>query len=175
MEPQSPPTKTELLRRIDESRHRLDDLISTLSEPELTEPGDQGWSIKDHLAHLATWEDSLAALLEGRDRDAAIGLPPATMETGSHDVDWINLRLFERHHRLPLPQVLDSYRAAHAHVLAALNRLSDADLLRPYAFFQPSADDQRPVLGWIDGNTWEHYDEHLPWITAILDTIGPTI
>lgn len=175
MELPSLPTKVELLGRIQRSRQRLDNLISTLSEPELTEPGDEGWSIKDHLAHVATWEDSLTALLEGRDRDAAMGLPPAVMETGSYDVDWINRRLFELHHAVPLPEILDAYRTAHARVLAAMTRLSDADLLRPYGFFQPGADEQRSVLHWIGGCTWEHYDEHLPWITAILDTVGPTI
>jgi uncharacterized damage-inducible protein DinB len=169
------PSKAGLLRHIAESRARLDDIVSPLSEPELTEPGDEGWSVKDHLAHLAAWEESLLALLEGRDRDAALGLPPATLEAGNRDVDWVNARIFEQNQEKPLDQVLEEYRASHARVLAAIGRLSDADLLRPYSSFQPGSEDERPVINWINGDTWEHDDEHLGWITAILDTVGPTI
>lgn len=175
MERAADPDKKELLRRIGDSRRRLDDLISPLSDPEMTEPGSAGWSIKDHLAHLAAWEESLLALLEGRDREAAMGITHETEAGGDHDVDWINEQVTARSRATSLPQVLDEYRSAHARVLSALERLTNADLSRSYASFQPGTDDSAPVIGWIDGDTWKHFDEHYLWITALLDEVGPTI
>ena len=46
--------------------------------------------------------------------------------------------------------------------------MSDADLQRPYNHYQPSSDRQQPVIGWIIGNTYGHYEEHQPWIAAIV-------
>ena len=60
--------KAELLQAIERSWASLDDLVAGLREPELTRHGPDGWSVKDHLAHLAAWNLALVALLEGRDR-----------------------------------------------------------------------------------------------------------
>ena len=55
-------------------------------------------------------------------------------------------------------------------MLDALAPLSDADLQRPYAEYGEgggrSAD--RPIIGWIIGDTYEHYEEHLGYLRAIL-------
>jgi hypothetical protein len=55
-------------------------------------------------------------------------------------------------------------------VREALARLSDADLTRPYAYFQPNdpgPNSAQPVLGWIAGNTDEHADEHAGYIRGL--------
>jgi len=46
-----------LLRHYREMREALLATIHGLSEAQLTEPSLDGWSIKDHLAHLAVWDD----------------------------------------------------------------------------------------------------------------------
>ena len=33
-----------------------------------------GWTVKDHLDHIAAWEKSLIALLDGSNRAAAMGI-----------------------------------------------------------------------------------------------------
>jgi hypothetical protein len=59
--------------------------------------------------------------------------------------------------------------------LAALSRLSDADLKKPYSHYQPSDPDQkRPVLDWVGGNTYEHYAEHIAWINQLLSESSAT-
>jgi hypothetical protein len=56
--------------------------------------------------------------------------------------------------------------------MGLLNRMSDADLQRPYNDYQPNdprdPDDNRPALDWVAGNTWEHYAEHMEWINQLL-------
>src|SRR2546430_16704437 len=125
--------KAELLQEIERSWASLDDLVAGLSEPELTRHGSDGWSVKDHLAHLAAWNLSLVALLEGRDRDAALGVWDVPSE-----VDPVN-GLLHRGHRI---LVVDEARAlqvgSRQMVREALARLSDEDLSRPYTHFQPN-------------------------------------
>jgi hypothetical protein len=43
-------------------------------------------------------------------------------------------------------------------------KLSSNDLLLPYCHYQPSEAEERPVLEWVAGNTYEHYAEHTGWI-----------
>jgi uncharacterized protein (TIGR03083 family) len=159
-------TKTELLKRIDESRTRLERSFDGLSEADLKAAGADGWSVKDHLAHVAAWEESLLALLEGRDRYAAIGLDPATREAATNDVDAINEVIHRRSQDRSPSDVIAAFQETHARLRVALTKLTDADVLRPYSHYQPhvSPADPRPVAGWIDGDTWEHYDEHSAWI-----------
>jgi hypothetical protein len=45
-------SKAVLLERIDHYRLMLEDTIRGLDEEQLSQPGLEGWSIKDHLAHL---------------------------------------------------------------------------------------------------------------------------
>lgn len=46
-----------------------------------------------------------------------------------------------------------------------------ADLFRTYSYFQPDEpgeDSGRPIIAWIIGNTYEHYDEHRAWIEELI-------
>ena len=56
-----PENREELLRHYRESRERLLATIEGLSDDEMSEPSIDGWSVKDHLAHLALWDDIRAA------------------------------------------------------------------------------------------------------------------
>ena len=55
-------------------------------------------------------------------------------------------------------------------MLDALAPLSDEDLQRPYSDFDPAATQgaDRPIIGWIVGDTYDHYDEHRGWIEELL-------
>ena len=165
----SSPTKAELMERIDRARAALEDAIGGASTERLTAPGDDGWSVKDHLAHLAAWRHSLLALLEGRPRHAAMGVDRVTYETAGEE--GVNAFLYERDKDRPLDEVLAAFRGTHVQVLAALAPLSDLDLLRPYSHFQPDEPpfNPDPVVGWIEGNTFEHDEEHLGYIERLLD------
>ena len=167
----APPTKAELMARIHRARSALEAAIAGASEAHLTAPGDPGgWSVKDHLAHLAIWEQSLLALLEGRSRSATIGIDAVTYETT--DIDGLNALLYEHHRDRPLAEVLDLFHRSHDQVLAALAPLTDVDLLRPYSHYQPDETpfNPDPVVGWIAGNTFEHFEEHLAAIRSLLPT-----
>lgn len=166
-------TKAELLDKIAASRSQLESAIGGLTEGQLATPGPDGWSIKDHLAHLSAWEESLIALIQGRDRDAAIGWPGGG--GAAHDVDAINAAIQKRSKDRSLADTLAQFGESHGRVIATLNRLSDEDLTRPYSHFQPNDPpfNPNPVIGWIAGNTYEHYDEHREWIEKLRGTLPP--
>ncbi len=50
-----------LLRHYREMREELLSAIDGLSDEALSEPSLDGWSVKDHLAHIAFWDDIRAA------------------------------------------------------------------------------------------------------------------
>ncbi len=53
--------KEELLRHYEQTRAELLATIDGLSDEMLTELSLDGWSVKDHLLHLATWDEIRAA------------------------------------------------------------------------------------------------------------------
>jgi hypothetical protein len=130
----------------------------------LNKVGADGWTVKDHLAHVAAWEHSLLALLDGRDRAGAMGLDQPLEE-----IDSINEAIRKLHASDTGDEALSYFRDSHAQLMAAIGKLDDADLEKPYSHYQPSdPDEQRPVVGWVAGNTYEHYAEHIDWINHLL-------
>lgn len=59
-----PENRDELLRHYRESREKLLAVIDGLTEDQMSEPTIDGWAVKDHLAHLAFWDDLRAAEVE---------------------------------------------------------------------------------------------------------------
>ena len=163
-----PRNKKELLERIQSHRSPLEQTISQLSDSQLAAPGlTSDWSVKDHLAHLAVWEVSLAALLRHEPRHAAMKVDETSYLRGA---DAINEIVYQHNRERSLGEVLVHFRKSHQQVLAALDGLTKSDLFRTYSYYQPDEpgeDSGEPILAWIAGNTYEHYAEHHALIQAI--------
>ncbi len=161
-----PQNKRDLLDRMATGRQLIDKTVASLSEEELTRPlAEDGWSIKDHLAHLMVWERGMIALLNKEPRYEAMGLTPELVAGGDYQA--INDHLFRLHRDRPLSDVLAGWRDTHHELLELLDMLADDDLFKNYTHFQP--DEERegfkaPVMGWLAGNTYSHYAEHAGWI-----------
>jgi uncharacterized damage-inducible protein DinB len=56
--------RDDLLRHYRESREKLLAAIDGLTDDEMSERSIDGWSVNDHLAHLALWDDIRAAEVE---------------------------------------------------------------------------------------------------------------
>jgi len=145
----------------------LNALIDSLGPDGLSVTGADGWAVKDHLVHIAAWELSLLGLLQGADRRSAMGVPGADEAT-----DAINAAVWALHSGKTPEQALAFFRETHGSLMRKLGTLSDADLQRPYNHYQPNdrrdASDNRPVVDWVAGNTWEHYAEHIGWINQLV-------
>jgi len=169
----APRDMPELLDRVERSRSALKQTYAHLDDAQMTAPGaDGGWSVKDHLAHLAAWEAGIAALLRRQPRWAAMGLDDAIVR--QNDEAGVNAIIDRRNKDRALPDVLADFEQAHRDLRAALDQLAFDDLLKTYSHYQPDepgAGNGRPILAWIAGNTYEHYAEHENWIRAVADHV----
>jgi uncharacterized protein (TIGR03083 family) len=151
--------------RIQAAWNQLVELVNQVQDADgLTQVGADGWTVKDHLAHVGAWEHSLLALIEGRDRPSAMGLTEPAEE-----LDVVNEAVRKLHESDTPEEALGYFRDSHARLTAELEQLSDADLQKPYSHYQPTdPEETRPAVGWVSGNTYEHYAEHIAWINQLL-------
>jgi len=162
-------TKADLLRRIESSWPALDALLNSLTETQMTTPQDQaGWTVKDHLIHLALWEDSVTALFQGKPRYQALGIDESTYSTAS--IDEINALIRGQRETTPLHKALEQLRSNHRGLMAVVERLSDTELNQQARELFPLAQgsDQRRLIDIIYANSAEHFEEHRGWIERLV-------
>lgn len=163
-------SRAEVLAAMQQGYTEFTTYLATLSPAQLTVLTDAGgWTIKDHVMHLAVWEDGMNALFERRPRAEAMGVEPALFASG--DWDAVNAVIQRRWQQLSWPEVTAAFQQAHERLIAKIQALSDEALQRPYNYYQPAATWDRPVITTLIGNTSAHYAEHRPWIEAIAQSI----
>ena len=158
-----------VVERIDDRWRELNALVDALGPQGLTIGEPDGWAVKDHLVHIAAWEHSLLALLDRRDRHEAMGVGPEM-----NDTDTINAAVWSLHRGKTAQQALDYFRATHELLMKRLRGMNDSDLQLPYNHYQPleprDPSDDRPVIDWVAGNTYDHYSEHIAWINQLIES-----
>lgn len=159
-----PTTKPELLALISVRWDAFQELLAQLSDAEMERPLGDGWSAKQHLAHVTAWEKSLLGLLRKQDRAAAMGLPAEVW--GGHDTNGINGFLAAEAAGKPAAAVRSEAAATHTQLVSLLDSMTQAQLEMPYSAYQPAETEPNtnPVGGWVHGNTWDHYNEHIGWL-----------
>lgn len=162
-------TKADLLHEINTSWTALNAALDHLTPEQMSGPTDAaGWGVKDHLNHLAAWENSVTAVFQGRPRHEGLGIDQALYESDLEDT--VNDELYRRDANLTAAAARDNLREAHARLLAELEPLTDADLKQPirhYLPHWPGEGDGPPVAEVVFGDTAEHFGEHLEWIQAL--------
>jgi len=162
--------KAKLTADIERTWLELNAALEAMSDKSMTTIRDaEGWTVKDHIIHLAVWERSVLSLLQGRTRYEGLGVDEALYRSG--DVDAINAAVQQNWELVSLEDVLMRLREIHGQFMLALEKLSDADLQRPYTDFLPTEtglSDGRLLIDVIVGNTVDHYPEHLGWIETLV-------
>lgn len=157
--------------KISRARNETDSFLATLTEVQKQERGTlTHWAIKDHVAHLAVWEQGVVALLEGRNRWQAMGIDAAIMAYRDMHYDDLNALIFLRYKHASWDEAYALYTNAHQAVLERLTTLTDVDLQHPEMHWQEMATDESDtrIVERIAWNTYEHYEEHLPWMREAL-------
>jgi len=169
------PTKQEMRVEMEAGLARFLAAIDQFSEAQMLIHRDAaGWTVRDHLTHLAVWADGIAALLRREDRWAAMGLAIQSSDYADLDFDAVNEQIARQHRDISPEEARTWIIAAQQRIATALNDLSDADLVLPYDQFVPPFTGQggAPIFEYIRINTSHHYDEHLGWIQVLIGDLS---
>jgi hypothetical protein len=164
-----PQSMEQLLALIQRARTSWEEEIAGFSEEQLTIPKDaNGWSARDHVAHVAVWEGSLAAVLQGESRYLAMGMDEQTYNNAAPPEGY-NEIIYAQHKDRPLEEVLLLSRHAHAQMLESLHNLDIDELAQPYTEYQPApaGEEEMPMMLRLLRTYEAHYPEHLALIREI--------
>ena len=164
-----PESLEQLLALIQRARTTWEEQIVQFSEAQLTLPKDvNGWSARDHIAHVAVWEGSLAAVLHGQPRYSAMGMDEQTYNSAAPPEGY-NEIIYAHHKDSPLEEVLLLSRHAYAQMLEGLRNLSIDDLSQTYTEYQPApaGEAEMPMMLRLLRTYEAHYPEHLVLIREI--------
>lgn len=162
-----PQTIAELVAVMKVERARWEALLAEVGDSRATQPGVEGdWSVKDIVAHLAHYENSvtnwLTALLDGK--------PKPESEYAGLSMDERNARIFERNRTRPWAEVRRDSELAFHRSLDVVQRLRDEqlhDLEFPRRFGVDYS-----VHDLIEGDTYGHYREHIAPLRAWLAQVN---
>lgn len=155
--PGLPQSKADLLNRVEQAWKALQTTLQGLTEAQMTRPDPGGWSIKDNLAHLIAWEEFMRLNhLQGQPPHVVLQIDETQFK--QLDENGLNAVLYQRSKDQSVADVLAGLQRSHAQVVADLEQWSYEDLMEPHYADDPEAN---PLMNWVVGNTYEHYQEHL--------------
>ena len=138
--------RSQLLKRLDKAWEKLIQSYAGLSASELMEPGvTGGWSIKDIIAHISSWEEEalthLPLILAG-------GKPPRySVKYGG--IDAFNAQIMEQTRSLSLPTVLRQRDDTHCRLIDFIKSVPEDQFTRETRFRRR-----------IRLDTYGHYSKH---------------
>jgi len=138
-------TKRELTAAEDRAWVEYLGVVESLTDQELLMPGyyPNGWSGKDLIAHVASWQAEAGLMLER--------MSVGTFTDEAVDVDALNERFYEDNKDLPLSVVRAESASSRTRLLQAWSILAEVT---------PKAEE------WFVESGAEHYGEHLPRLRA---------
>ena len=152
----APKDKQDLIQRIREERSKLVALLGNVSENEMLIPlGDDGWSVKDHVAHIVIWEKRLGEWLKVVEREEVPQQLPPGMTWD--DLDRWNEQTFEENHGRELKEVLADFNHFADEVVKGVGAIPEDLLMQADSLAWRSGS---PLWEMVAANTFWHYPEH---------------
>lgn len=159
--------KAQVLEMIRAERGAWDDLLGRVPQDQMTMVGvTEGWSLKDHIAHLTMWEERPVAWLEAAVTDSAI--KPAPWPSGM-DTDATNAWIKNANSARSVSDLLRQSESVHKRVVELVESMAEQDLLLPD---RVGGLEGSNLLEAIAGDTYEHYHEHAESVRAWLESRG---
>lgn len=182
-----PTSPDELSKAINKAWIDLQNFLSGISPAQAARKDDSGWTVKDHVTHIAVWEASVAILFQGGRRHEALGvdeefflgigqgnlLGPERPTEDDASFDQINEEIKIRHQELPLSEALTMMSTVHKDLIAHARSLTLANLQTSVSDFftlAPRGDD-RTMATFVYDNTAQHYVEHLQWMKDLASRV----
>jgi hypothetical protein len=158
--------KTTLITKLLTERTRLNKLIASLTESQLTAPVEDGWSVKDVIAHLATWERRGTGWIVSASKGTLPDIPlPGVLWK---DVDRINQDTFQTNRYRPTREILAEFAAGFPPLLNAVQSLTDEQLMLGFEVYWQ----RKPFFVWhLVEWRYKHYRTHdrqiREWVKAL--------
>jgi uncharacterized protein (TIGR03083 family) len=147
-------SKAEMMGNIHRERHLFEEALSKLKQDDMLKPTlAGGWTVKDVLAHLISWEQLMVKWIN----ISLEGGSPADRPQDDADIDRMNAEIYADNQNRDLVGILREFKFSHEQALQVIEGLSEDDLNEPDRF---ACWQGRPLWLLIFGNTWEHYQEH---------------
>jgi uncharacterized protein (TIGR03083 family) len=162
--------KEQILNLLKAEFDRWEALLAGLSEEQLADPSVfSGWSVKDVLAHLWSWQLLSVARLEAalQGKEPVIPRPPQDLDFKSEDdLDQINAWFYATSREKPWTEVHADWRANFLRLLELGEQIPAEDLLAPgrYAWL-----DGWPLSAVLSGSYEHHHIDHLGPLLAGLN------
>ena len=148
--------KAEILKLVKEGRTAFDVRLGAIPDSEFdraTSPS--GWTAKDTMAHITSWEKRMLTWLLAASR----GETPVIPEPGATwaDLDHINNRELASTRTQSTEQVREDAKDIHQRLLKAIRALPDDPSPENWSMWL----NQEPPWKLIAANTYEHYAHHM--------------
>lgn len=155
--------KTLFISTLRKAREEWEDLLAQVSEEQRLQPGAAGkWSVKDVIAHVAWGEREIVPVM----RTHVL----AGSELWNLSDDERNEIVYQQNRDRSWHEIMNEEQQAYADLLAAAQTLSDEDLNDSHRYKQMPEE-------WVPwqlyaGNTFNHYQDHMPSIREWLAQRG---
>ncbi len=162
-------SKSKLIEALTSERAAWEALLAEVGEERMTLPAiNQGWSVKDAVAHGTYYERWLLEWLEA----ALRGQVKVATLRDLLSVDQRNAILFRENRNRPLSHVLAESRQVFERLLLVVRLIPEQDLYNSHRFERyvlPFWETNQPLWKCIANNSYEHYAEHSASIRAWLE------
>lgn len=158
----------ELVIAIERAWRPYEAYIRGLSPEDLEGPTDEaGWTVKDHITHVAAWEGGIRALLQGEPRHEGMGITEEDLALG--DTGQVNERIRQAHADVPAAEVVEESILRHEGFIMELEALPDEAVYRKRSEVTHKDDPAGMFFGeWAWHSSGAHSREHLAAIRRIL-------
>ena len=158
----------ELVIAIERAWRPYEEDIRALMPEQLEGPTDDaGWTVKDHITHVAAWEGGIRSLLQGEPRHGGMGISEDDLAL---DEDQINERIRQAHADMSAEDVVEESVLRHEGFIMELEALPDEGVYRKRSDYTHQEDPDGVFFGeWAWDNSGAHYREHLRYIRRILE------
>lgn len=169
---QEPQNRAHLLEAIATSWNAYTRLIDTLADEQWTAvTDDQGWTVKDHVAHVTAWENVITEVFRnGSPQYETLQLTESEWrERGLAGAEEV---IHARKAGQSLRRVMHNRDVTHARLVTILSGLSEEAMHRPFAEFG-AVDATGTVLVELMDALARRYDHHSAAILAITGVDEP--
>ncbi len=157
-----------ILAALKEQFDRWEELLGELSEEQVSAPRfDDGWSVKDVMAHLWIWQQISVVRTQSAALDREPVFPGWMAELSpewEENADQTNAWIYKTHHREPWSKIHQSWKEGFLRLLELGREIPEVDFLSAGRY--PWLKGYSPAFILIASydHHQEHYDKLLTWL-----------